>query len=46
VAPPGDEGGNRPASPPITKRWMWSGLGTIGIRSSGSRRYHFGRLRL
>src|SRR5271166_5310251 len=42
---PGIKAENRPAPPPITKRWMWSGLGTIGMRASGSRLYRFGRLK-
>src|SRR5438105_1693312 len=36
---PGIKAENRPASPPITKRWMWSALGTTGIRDPGSRLY-------
>ena len=30
----------------MTNRWIFSALGTIGMRESGSRLYHFGRLRL
>ena len=29
---PGMKAENRPASPPTTKRWMWSGPGTTGMR--------------
>ena len=43
---PGMKAENRPASPPMTNRWMWSGLGTIGMRDLGSRLYQRGRLRL
>jgi hypothetical protein len=34
---------NRPASPPMMKRWMLSGLAMMGIRESELRLYHFGR---
>ncbi len=36
---PGMKAEKRPASPPMTKRWMFSALGTIGMRESSSRLY-------
>ena len=43
---PGMNAEKRPARPPITKRWIWSADGTIGMRLSGSRFSHFGKFRL
>src|SRR5712691_4867922 len=43
---PGMNAEKRPVVPPATNKWIFSGLGTIGMRESNWRLSHDGRLRL